>query len=113
MTEITAQERRLRVTAGFDGYVDTIARAVKEKAADGTEVFFETIEEFGKHIVSKAGKSALMELHTQDKRMGGCMALYSRALLALDVEVTAVGALGMPKTHPVFDDIVNHENSRI
>ena len=48
------EQRKLRVTAGFDGYVDTIGRAVKEKAADGSLVFFETIEEFGKHIVSKA-----------------------------------------------------------
>ena len=107
------EQRKLRVTAGFDGYVDTIGRAVKEKAADGSLVFFETIEEFGKHIVSKAGKSALMELHTQDTRMGGCMALYSRALLALDVEVTLMGALGMPETHPVFRDVVNHPNAHV
>ena len=41
------------------------------------------------------------------------MALYSRALLALDVEVTLMGALGKPKTHPVFDAVVNHPNARV
>lgn len=102
------EKRPLRVTAGFDGYVDTIARAVREKRADGSAEYFSTIAEFGAHISSKAGKSALMELHTQQMRMGGCMALYTRALLTLGVEVTAVGAMGWPETHPVFDCIVHH-----
>ncbi len=100
--------RPLRVAVGFDGYVDTLSRAVKEKRADGSLVFFDTIKEFGEHLASKAGKSALQELHMQDQRMGGCMTLYSKALLALGVQVTCVGAMGWPETHPAFDAVVHH-----
>ena len=95
------QKRSLRVTAGFDGYVDTISRVVRRKGADGSTEYFDTIAEFGAHVVSKAGKSASIELRAQQVRAGGNLPLFANALCALGVEVTAVGAMGWPQLHPL------------
>ena len=102
------QGRRMRVTAGFDGYVDTISRVVRRKGADGSTEYFDTIAEFGAHVVSKAGKSASIELCAQQVRAGGNLPLFANALCALGVEVTAVGAMGWPQLHPAFEALAGH-----
>lgn len=102
------QARRMRVTAGFDGYVDTISRVVRRKGADGSVEYFSTIAEFGAHVTAKAGKSASIELLAQQVRAGGNLPLFAKALCALGMEVTAVGAMGWPQLHPAFEELAAH-----
>lgn len=102
------QNRRMRVTAGFDGYVDTISRVVKQKGAEGGVEYFSTIAEFGAYVTVKAGKSASIELRTQRMRAGGNLPLFALALCALGVEVTAMGAMGWPQLHPAFAELAQH-----
>ena len=102
------QNRRMRVTAGFDGYVDTISRVVKQKGAEGGVEYFSTIAEFGAYVTVKAGKSASIELRTQRVRAGGNLPLFALALCALGVEVTAMGAMGWPQLHPAFAELAQH-----
>ena len=94
--------------SGFDGYVDTISRVVRRKGADGSVEYFSTIAEFGAHVTAKAGKSASIELRAQQVRAGGNLPLFAKALCALGVEVTAVGAMGWPQLHPAFEELAAH-----
>ena len=46
---------------GLDGYIDLIQRAVKSQSTQ-EPYFFETLKDYGEHIVNAAGKSAQFEL---------------------------------------------------
>ena len=50
------------VTAGFDGFVDTIVRAIKKKSENKPIVFFRQVKEFGNYILEKRGTSLSLEI---------------------------------------------------
>jgi hypothetical protein len=87
---------------GFDGFVDSIIRVVRQKSPDKTVNYFETIEEFGSFLISKKGQSCSVELKEHLCKMGGNMPIFANALGNLGVTVTCVGALGYPEIHPLF-----------
>jgi hypothetical protein len=90
------------VTAGFDGFIDTIARVIKEKMPGQPPALFSTIKEFGNYISEKAGAGFSLELQQQDIKPGGNMPIMANALGSLGVSVNCVGALGYPQPHPAF-----------
>lgn len=85
------------VTAGFDGYVDSILRV--RCPGDG---FFSTLREFGEYIAGKSQKSCSLELHREAQKIGGNMPIFSHALSRLGVTVNCVGAMGYPEVVPLF-----------
>ena len=105
-----AQLTSKKATAGFDGFVDTIARIIKSKNESGVS-FFSSIQEYGNYIVSKAGASCSIEVEEISARPGGNMPLMSNALAGMGVEVNCIGAFGYPQQHPVFNSL--HPNCHI
>ena len=92
-----------RALVGFDGFVDTIVTPVGLRHGQGENFApIGTITEFGQRILGAAGKSTNLELYPRMEKLGGNGPIMAHALLAADVRVTYVGALGRPQVHPVF-----------
>src|SRR5687768_3982100 len=91
-------------TAGFDGFVDTIVRAIKKKSKDKPIVLFNRVKEFGNYILEKEGTSFSLEMEEISSRPGGNMPITAKALGRLGLQVNCIGALGYPQTHPVFNN---------
>jgi hypothetical protein len=91
-----------KATAGFDGFVDTIVRIIKKKKEGKSPTFFRTKEQFGEYIIEKEGTSFSLELEEKSARIGGNMPILSHALGTLGIQVNCIGALGYPKTAPIF-----------
>jgi len=95
-----------RVLVGFDGFVDTIVSPVALRAGQGDNFTpVRTIEEFGQRILGASGKSTNIELFPTMEKLGGNGPIMANALLAHDLALTYIGALGAPNTHPVFSSI--------
>ena len=93
--------REVRAFVGFDGFVDTLYRVVREQTPRGA-AFFATIGEFAAHLGKAAGQSADMELVRLETRLGGNAPLMGNAMASLGVEAACVGAMGHPELRPVF-----------
>lgn len=94
-----------RVVAGFDAFIDTLARPVRTRRPDGTVQFYDTMAEMGAFIVERAGKSGTLQLDNVQERLGGNVPILSRALNNLTVHTTCIGGFGDPVTHPVFEEL--------
>jgi hypothetical protein len=91
-------------TAGFDGFVDTILRVIKEKKESGSPSYFKSIKQFGKYVTDKDSSFSL-EVEEISSRIGGNMPIMANAMAHLGTKVNCVGALGYPVLHPVFADL--------
>lgn len=100
-----------KVTAGFDGFVDTILRVIRTKEDHQSPILFKEVREFGEYIVERAGKSFGLELEEIITKLGGNMPLMSDAMAHLGVSVDCLGTLGFQTIHPVFKRI--HSNCRL
>jgi sugar/nucleoside kinase (ribokinase family) len=94
-----------KVTAGFDGFIDTIVRIIKTKQDEKASILFGTIREFGEYIIEKQGSSFSLETKEPNNKPGGNMPLMANTLGRLGVHVNCVGALGYPHMHPVFKNL--------
>ncbi|QEC65902.1 carbohydrate kinase family protein [Panacibacter ginsenosidivorans] len=93
-----------KVTAGFDGFVDTIVRVIKNKENNAEPEFFNTIHDYGKYILEKSGSFSL-EYEIINTKLGGNMPITSNALAQLGVTVNCIGAFGYPQIHTAFADL--------
>lgn len=83
------------ITVGFDGFVDTIVRPLRQAASQGTAAqAFETIRQFGEFLISKAEKSCSVELAVEARQLGGNLPFLSRAAGGLGADVSCIGMLG-------------------
>ncbi|MDR1894410.1 MAG: carbohydrate kinase family protein [Spirochaetales bacterium] len=110
LEKLRAQEiPQKRIVAGFDGFVDTIAKPLKR--AGSSNVYFNGIGEFGAYIAGQAHKSASIELEILDHRMGGNMPNFIRGMAALGCSgkegfrLSCIGMLGEGEIDPVFKDL--------
>lgn len=90
-----------RVFIGFDGFVDKIKKAVRQKRNFKT-VYIKTLKEFADRIQSATGKSGQVEMVTQRIKLGGNAPILANTLGKLGVLSTCVGSLGYPQLNPVF-----------
>lgn len=90
------------ITIGIDSAIDKIVRVVQSKSKENEKIFFTSIEQFGKHIVSKSGMSCGIELSERLTKLGGNAPIMSNALGNLGVKVNCVSPLGIPAINPVF-----------
>src|SRR3989337_3624488 len=97
--------REKKITAGFDGFIDTIVKVIKKKQAQKPAFLFTTIKEFGNYIVEKQGTSFSLEVEERSSKLGGNMPIMANALGQLGATVNCVGALGYPQIHPVFKNL--------
>ena len=94
-----------RVTTGFDGFIDTIVKIIKEKDEHKGTTVFGTIKEFGEYINEKQGASFSLELETQTIKLGGNMPIMANALGRFGIRVNCIGTLGYPQVHPVLKNV--------
>jgi hypothetical protein len=90
-----------KIFVGFDGFVDTIMKAVKQKQNFKT-IYFNTISEFASRIDSAAGKSGQIELVTERVRFGGNAPIMGNTLAKFNIHSYCAGSLGCPENHPIF-----------
>lgn len=93
-----------RLTVGFDGFIDTIVRPLKQAAGQDRDAqCFTTIREFGEFLAEKAEKSCSIELHTEARQLGGNLPFLSRAAGGLGLDVSCIGMLGtLQSVDPLF-----------
>lgn len=94
-----------KITAGFDGFIDTIARIIREKQDHQAPSLFITIKQFGEYILEKQGASFSLELEEKSIKLGGNMPIMANALGRLGISVNCIGALGYPQIHMVFNQL--------
>jgi hypothetical protein len=95
-----------QATIGFDGCRDVIYRVLKEEnSANGSKVFFSTMEEFGSYIIEKSGMSCSLELIRQVEKIGGNCPILSNALGCFGVKTNVIGTLGYPNVNGLFSEI--------
>jgi len=94
-----------KATAGFDGFIDTIVKIIKNKQGKKSPSMFNKIKEFGNYILEKEGTSFSFELQEQSIKIGGNMPIISNALGRLGISTNCVGALGHPHAHIVFKNL--------
>jgi len=90
-----------KIFVGFDGFVDKIKKAVKQKQNSNVE-YYTTLNEFSERIQSATGKSGQIEMVTQRIKLGGNAPILSNTLGKLGIHSYCVGSLGYPEKHAVF-----------
>lgn len=90
---------------GFDGFVDTIVRAVDKRFDFDNYKPIETIAAFGERISRAAGLSTNIEFVPFKVKLGGNGPIMSNALRATGIRVTYIGSLGKESIHPVFHEL--------
>lgn len=90
---------------GFDGFIDTILHVVDKRQSATEYTRVETIETFGKRIVSAAGKSANIELVVQAVKLGGNGPIMANAMAAQGTPLTYCGMTGYPHTQAIFTEL--------
>lgn len=103
----TQEIAQKKLTVGFDGFVDTITRPIRQTASNGVPAQpFETIREFGEFLIEKAEKSCSVELSVEARQLGGNLPLFSRAAGGLGLSVSCIGMLGtVGAVEPLFADM--------
>lgn len=97
----------LRCVLGFDGTVDIICRAVRERHGGGANfVPFEHIRDFGGHITNADGRSALIEICRQQEKIGGNSPIMANALAASGLAIDCIGTFGRPQIHAAYRGFV-------
>lgn len=99
--------RTKTVTLGFDGFIDSVVRVVKQKDPNGTAHYFESTQAFGEYIVEKGQKSFSIELEELTTKLGGNMPIMANAIAKMGPNVSCIGPLGYPEIHPVFRQMQN------
>lgn len=90
-----------RVFVGFDGFIDKIKKAVKERQNTRTE-YFGTIRDFTDRLLMACGKSGQVQMDTQRIKIGGNAPILAHELGELGVQSYCLGAMGYPQQHKLF-----------
>lgn len=93
------------ILVGFDGFIDDIVDLVDKRISPKEYVRLPTITAFGNKVLAAAGKSAGIGAVTKVTKLGGNGPIMANALCAQDAAVTAIGILGDPTIHPVFQPL--------
>ena len=111
LSQKIASASNKKALVGLDGFVDKIIKMVDSRHGQGSA--FEpipTIEAFGQRILDAAGKSANIEMYEDYEKIGGNGPIMANALLAEELSVQYVGALGLP-INPVFEEFAAKTNA--
>jgi len=93
------------VLVGFDGFIDDIIDLVDKRTSPTAYTRIPTITAFGQKVLAAAGKSAGIGAVTKVTKLGGNGPIMANALCAQDTAVLAIGILGEPAIHPVFQPL--------
>jgi sugar/nucleoside kinase (ribokinase family) len=105
LRKLSAVADKTPVLIGFDGFVDSIIQVVDKRTSVDSYEPIPTIDRFGSRISAAAGKSSNFEMVTTLEKLGGNGPIMANALATAGVDVTYIGALGVPELHPVFEPL--------
>lgn len=91
-----------KVVVGFDGFIDSIRKAVRSRDAGGVQ-HYTTLIEFADRIKNASGRSGQIEMDVQKVKAGGNAPILSAALSNFKIPVTCLGSID----HPVFKTLSN------
>ncbi len=96
-----------RVVLGFDGYIDSLYRMVKNRTSPTEVEFYESMADFGQYIINSAGSSGSVERILKKKLGGGFTVNTGRAIanMAPQSQVRIIGALGYPTIDPIYEQL--------
>ena len=97
-----------QVTLGFDGFIDSIIRLIKENNDNKSPLLFQEMEEFSDYVRERAGKNFSLEMHATVVKLGGNMPIMANALASFGLKINCIGALGFPVIDPVFTNLNPH-----
>lgn len=89
---------------GFDGFIDTLYRAVHTRLNRVEYSSFTTLADFGSFLQSSSMKSCNVESIRLSSTLGGNAPLLALGLSSLAHSVHLVGCLGYPTLHPLFQE---------
>jgi hypothetical protein len=92
------------VFVGFDGFVDTIMKVVRQKHNYHNE-YIDTISEFASAVQEGSGRSRQFELVTERVKLGGNAPILVNALSRLTIPAICAGSVGDPTIHPIFSEM--------
>jgi hypothetical protein len=101
------------ILVGFDGFIDDIIDLVDKRTSPKDYTRVRTITDFGNKVLAAAGKSAGIGAVTKVTKLGGNGPIMANALCAQDAQVVAVGILGEPQIHPVFQPLASRAKRTI
>jgi hypothetical protein len=101
-----AKVSKLKGFMGFDGFIDEIISVVDKRNGAHDYSPLTTISQFAEKIQNAAGKSANIELVTNQAKIGGNGPIMGLSLASLGLDLTYTGALGEGTIHPVFNKLV-------
>jgi len=100
------QQLALTATIGFDGFIDTIVKLVKQKESAGNPAgYFTTLTDWGNYILSKKTGNFSIELQQNSIKTGGNMPNMATALATLGIATNCIGAMGYPAIDPLFSNM--------
>jgi hypothetical protein len=103
LLQLTVHEHK-KVFVGFDGFVDRIKKAVRQKG-DRERTYYKTLLEFADRVKEASGRSGQVELITQKTKLGGNAPILCDGLGKLGIHNYCLGSMGYPKLHPLFYDL--------
>jgi sugar/nucleoside kinase (ribokinase family) len=94
--------RNKTVSLGFDAFVDSVVKVIRQKDVDGKAHYFESTLAFGEYIVDKGKKSFSIEMEEITNKLGGNMPIMANAVAQMGPKVSCIGPMGRDAIHPVF-----------
>ena len=94
--------RHKNACLGFDAFIDSVVRVVRQKDSDGKVHYFESTQEFGEYIVEKGQKSFSIEMEEITTKLGGNMPITANAMAHMGPKVSCIGPMGKASIHRVF-----------
>jgi len=99
--------KSLKIIIGFDGFVDEIIHLVDQWISPTTYKRIETIEAFASRIGKASGLSTNIELMPIQKKIGGNGPIMCNALSLHQLDITYIGALGLPQANSIFKEMTD------
>ena len=100
------------VFLGYDGYIDSLYRMVKQRHGLKEVEYYDSMKEFGEKIVGIAGSSGSIERILKKELAGGFAPNMARALanMAPQSTIKLYAAMGVPTMHPLFQKFPDNVN---
>lgn len=103
LEKIGPSQLRQPVMVGLDGFVDYIIDVVKTRQDFDHYTPMDQMSQLGEMVLAMAGKSCNIEFVVRQSKLGGNGPIMANALAKAGMEVTYIGALGIP-LDPVFQE---------
>jgi len=97
----------VKAIMGVDGFVDQILHVVETRENAEKYTRMKYIKDFGDKISKAAGLSTSVEFIPINSKLGGNGPIMTNALASFGLDVTYIGALGVPSIDAVFQPMLD------